>query len=963
MTGLGWVGALGLAAIAAGPGPARGEDPRAIVAVATRAVEGDSAGRLRARWTARLSRDAGDRSALLGLATLSRLQYDYPAATTAYRRLMSGSLDRHSLYARMGLAEGLEERRYTGIARAEYDTALVLARRLGDRTAQATILLELSFMRGRLEGVKVAEALLDSAAGLIPPDRFDLQAGLRSRRGITLALRGRAAEASIEADSGIALARRARAPKVEADGFRIKGQVLQYRGQWDSALAALHQSEELYLRARSRSTLANSLIWHAQVLGSQGRYGEMRQVMQRALAEGEATHNPAAIADAHRAFGVLAQMFGDWPGAAEHLKAAAATSKESGDSSGVQYARKYQVMVSMVAGDLPAAKRLTLERLAHARQTQAANERFESARNLADILELEGDTAGALSALEEARAQLRLLPGAAYGLWLHHDEARHALARGDFGTAARLLEAFIRGEAGPIGNVPRFDGRVRLAEVYARRGDVTRAGQELDAATRELDEWRAGLSDAELRTMAFQVVATVDAAAADPNAIARSAASVLAALAQSGKPDQSFALAERWRARELMDRLNRSAALRTSKPGNASAGAVTGAPPRSAVEVASALPDSRTALLEFVAVQGAPLTAFVVQRSGVKASVIPLESLADLVGRFNALVESGADARRLARTLGERLLDPILPLLDPAVSRLVIVPDGPLHRLTFDALLLADGRFLVERYAVGLAPSASVAVALWAQRATSPPAGPVRLLALGDPSVSRSRAGDTRDGETDGLPATTRVGDLPPLKGAAREARLAARYAAAADVRLGRNASAAFLKRTDLRPYRVLHFATHTIVNERSVAGTALALAPGQGESGFLGTGDVAALRINADLVVLSACTSAGGRLANGEGVQGLTSAFLQAGTRSIVATAWRIPDREVVPLVEAFYAGLARGESVMDALRAAKLGAMKKGMPPRAWAAFMAIGDPLTRVPLRAPARSWWSAIFGGRR
>jgi hypothetical protein len=70
-----------------------------------------------------------------------------------------------------------------------------------------------------------------------------------------------------------------------------------------------------------------------------------------------------------------------------------------------------------------------------------------------------------------------------------------------------------------------------------------------------------------------------------------------------------------------------------------------------------------------------------------------------------------------------------------------------------------------------------------------------------------------------------------------------------------------------------------------------------------------------------------------------------------------------VVPLVEAFYAGLARGESVMDAMRAAKLGAMKKGMPPRAWAAFMAIGDPLTRVPLRAPARSWWSAIFGGRR
>lgn len=102
------------------------------------------------------------------------------------------------------------------------------------------------------------------------------------------------------------------------------------------------------------------------------------------------------------------------------------------------------------------------------------------------------------------------------------------------------------------------------------------------------------------------------------------------------------------------------------------------------------------------------------------------------------------------------------------------------------------------------------------------------------------------------------------------------------------------LKQADLRPYRVLHFATHAIVDERSIAGTALVLSPSPNESGFMGAGDLAALRIDADLVVLSSCTSAGGTLTGGEGVQGLSSALLEAGARALVATACRINDREV---------------------------------------------------------------------
>jgi CHAT domain-containing protein len=240
-------------------------------------------------------------------------------------------------------------------------------------------------------------------------------------------------------------------------------------------------------------------------------------------------------------------------------------------------------------------------------------------------------------------------------------------------------------------------------------------------------------------------------------------------------------------------------------------------------------------------------------------------------------------------------------------------------------------------------------------------ARPTRLLALGDPTIAGASRDGTRDVDDDELrDAASAAGALSRLEGAAREARLVARYATESDVRIGKDASAAFLKRADLRRYRVLHFATHAVVDEQSLARTALALAPGEGETGFLGAGDLAALQLEADLVVLSACRTAGGVLVGGEGVQGLTSPLLQAGARSLVATAWRIPDAGVVSFVDNFYARLARGLPVVEALRAAKLDALKAGESPRVWAAFLAIGDPLVVVPLRTPPpKPWWSAIW----
>ena len=160
-----------------------------------------------------------------------------------------------------------------------------------------------------------------------------------------------------------------------------------------------------------------------------------------------------------------------------------------------------------------------------------------------------------------------------------------------------------------------------------------------------------------------------------------------------------------------------------------------------APEIAGLLPDDSTALVEYVTgTLGAPTTAFVVTRGDAPARALllpPADSLIGAIGRFVALVARGTDDRVAAATLGRTLLEPVLALLGPGVSRLVIVPDGPLHRVPWDALRLRDGHYLVERYAIGIVPSAGTLGVLWRRPRERHSADSTRLLVFGDPSFAR----------------------------------------------------------------------------------------------------------------------------------------------------------------------------------------------------------------------------------
>jgi hypothetical protein len=961
------------------PRPSAPAEPRAIVRQALRAVEGDSAAALAAQWSVSLGAQPGDRAAALGLATIARLQYRYEEADQRYSDLVSApghARDAITTYALLGHAWGLDLRGLSARADTAFSRARSQARERQDRLAQAEALIGLSVNRGSQQGVKVGVALLDTAARLLPATALDLRADVALRRALFATVLSRPTAAR-DALAAAALARAAGEPRFEARALRALALGLELSDKFDSAGIVLEQVERLERSVHDRATLSESLLRHADVFHNRGDIGTYKAYALTARAEAIASHNLYALAASNVALGSIGLLVNDYATAAERLAEAAVQYDTMQDQSGFALVQEYQAELAVGVGELTRARTLAEGARDFFRHIGDPEE-VEEWRDLIAINIRLGDLGAAAQDLAAAEALAHARHQPSWDASLDLDRGRLALARGDPAAAVTALTRQLTG-LDTAEHVGRYTSRTLLAEAEARNGQLAHAELELTAAADELDAWRATITDRALRPFVFQ------ASAREVNDRDASTATVLAAMAAGGRADAAFALAERRRARDLADRLIRLAALRADPVGDSAASA---SHPRAATEtvagdvvlrpdgdrgtadsISAALPDAHTALLEFVTgARGAPTTLFVVTRpSGVggiaagraslSAYVLPsADSLAPAIGRYVALLESGREAAGLARAIAAVTLDSALRVLGPGVTRLVIVPDGPLHRLPFDALRSADDTPLVERYTVSVAPSAAALRALWRQSlAARPDLRPVQLLALADPTFA----------STDGAPRTAEAmpvdgdvyrgafdstGGLPRLVESAREARIVARYAPYSVVRLGPDASAAYLKHTSLEGYRVIHIATHALVDDRSLARTALALAPGGGESGYVTASDVAALRLRADVVVLSACRTAGGVVIDGEGVQGLTGSVLAAGGRSVVATQWRIHDRAIVPLVRSFYDGLARGLPVADALRAAKREAIANGTSAADWAAFTVVGDPLARVPLRIP-------------
>jgi tetratricopeptide (TPR) repeat protein len=901
--------------------------------VALAAVEGDSAAAVRLQLERRV-REASDPAAELGLAYLALYSYDYQDADRRFESLRDGSPAEEPVgaYARLGLAQSALARGQVARGDTLIGSAVLATRAAKAPVLETEALLLQSLAAARLRGPASAESSLVKAERLLPQPATWLGARATCVRAQLTTSHDLARAAGLALE-GAQRARAAGALRPEGYCLFVAAGAIGNQGNGDSSLVLFGQAASVQGKARDRAGRAATLQWMGYAFYDQGSYGESRRALTEALADGQASGNMSPVAWGHMIFAMLVLATGELDAIAPHADAAESLFMRNGDAIGAVALANFEVQRARVVGDTARA-RAAAERFAAGADRYGWHWPVFAQRELAFVEMDAGNWAAAARHLDRARVRARTLGAKALELSVEQDVGILLLREGNPRAAHTILSRVVS-QIPPSEASFRHYTLTQMALAQLRLGEVDRAAATALSAADELDHWRAGLDDRRLRQTAFDLRRFEDPSFA--------VADVVTGLAAAGRTEAAFELAERRRARNLLDRIVLAQGM-AADPGRVPRSSATVI---SAGDIATRIPDDATVIVEFVrGSRSAPTVAFLLARAGLRAVILPPDDgVQRRAQRLIGLLEAGAPADSLARELGEELVAPLLEAMPPTATRLVLVPDLDLHGLPFEVLQV-EGQPLVERFSVSYAPSASVLARLW-ERPRG--AAGATLLAFGDPQY----AGETDPGSSAQVlrSAFDRNGGLPRLRGSAREVRRVARYADQAVVRLREQASEADLKREPLGRYRVIHLATHALVDDRSPARTALALTPGQGEDGFVSPAEVSALGLDADLLVLSGCRTARGEVAGGEGVGGLAAPAIEAGARAVLASGWLVGDRQSAGFMERFYGHLASGLTLGDALRETKLELRRGGVPPAVWASFTLLGDPLARIPLHAPA------------
>lgn len=320
-----------------------------------------------------------------------------------------------------------------------------------------------------------------------------------------------------------------------------------------------------------------------------------------------------------------------------------------------------------------------------------------------------------------------------------------------------------------------------------------------------------------------------------------------------------------------------------------------------------------------------------------------------LVEKYLAEVRSRKAATQSAKELYSVLLGSIPERRGK--TRLIVVPDGKLHLVPFDALVEESGGYVLANQVVTYAPSATVLHLLRSQPESSTASVP--LVAVGDVPyqggdslvASSGRGGRAKSiGTTRGL-FDLQAGKLPPLPATAEEVISVAEIAGPRSVvLLGQKATEAGFRAQLSERVRVLHLAVHGIASNATPERAALVLAQGSSDDdGLLQAREISELNLGAELVILSACDTGAGRLVGQEGIVNLVRAFHFAGARTVVASLWAADDVFTTSLMKRFYRNLAEGVDRGVALQKAKLELIEQfgdQALPFFWAGFTMVGE-----------------------
>lgn len=541
-----------------------------------------------------------------------------------------------------------------------------------------------------------------------------------------------------------------------------------------------------------------------------------------------------------------------------------------------------------------------------------------------------------------------------------------AVARALWGRGLQAVEAAV-----PL-STARPALLCKLAALDRREGDLSAAISLLEAAASEAERFRGAEHGDEAQEMLF-------AELQNPFQL------LIAVLAERDAPGdraRAYALAERSRARALLDLLaergiepvpetpaqhrlleqERELRAMLGTPGEESREIerrlealkleIKAAFPLYAeqrdpdpVDLAGAqeLLGERTLLLEYDASGD---DAFVWGLRRDRFEMVAIEAgeaeIGDLVKRLTDLCRAagaGIELELARQELSRLLLGPLPRSLWEGVDRLIVVPDGALFYLPFELLAIPGaGEAVADRLPVAYAPSATALRDLG--RRPSRPAPTREFVGFGDPAFDPAKWGRRLRGsgeEVRNIATAFGAGTADTNQGWASQGAYLGELATVGNVR-GAAGTA-----------RYLHFATHAVIDDQRPLGSGFVLAPPLPEESaadehlgdILRAHEIFSLRLCADVAVCSACQTGLGELRAGEGMVGLSRAFFFAGAPSLLVSLWPVDDQATSHLMQSFYVHLRAGAAVAEALWRARRETRDKGWTnPRDWAGFLVVGQ-----------------------
>ena len=873
-------------------------------------------------------------------------------------------------------------------ARSNFNEAAPLLRegtgileRLAPDTADLAVSLNnLASLLWRQGAVEEAAALYTRALGILErtkPASTDAAASVMGL-GITYFRRGRLAEAELYYRRALELeARLSPGTAREARTLNNLGTLLYSRG-------ALLEAEELYLRALSihervapeSDNVAGTLHNIGLIHYDRGDRIRAEDYLKRAL-ELKERLAPAGINSAStlEVLGNIARDRGDLDASSAYLqRALSITEPRAPRSLGVATLHNNLANVLMDRGDLDAAR----ERYEKARSLleQVAPAGLEMAIVLDRLVELAQRQGGSPETTARLAADAlaiveRIAPNSAAHAFALRRVGRLARDRGELANAAtaysQALDA-VEAQSQRLGGSSEvrtaFAGQRRA--IYLEYLDILIGLGQPAAAFDVLERSRArGL----LMMLAERdLVLDTDLSAELKQAIRglREEDDRLQGSLANLDPRRDAAEIERLRASRRALQGRRNQVIESVRAASPRLAALQYSKPLSLAQVQQAL-DPGTVLLSYQV--GAETSRLFVLRRSTAPSQEHLRIHTVAIGEAQLSRQITAFSRLIAReaagqngaapaltAAGRQLYDLLIAPAAAAVAaadRVLILPDGPLHSLPFAALVRpgkgSGGRpwqYLVEWKPLHTALSATVYAEL--RKGPAAASGPRTLVAFGDPKYPAAGSEGAGAALASDVRALLRRGQaLTSLPATRVEVQALAKvFGEHATVHLGVEATEARAK--SIGRTRYLHFATHGLLDARSPLDSALALTvpaerrPGE-ENGLLQAWEIfEQVRIDADLVTLSACETALGDDVAGEGLIGLTRAFHYAGARTVLGTLWQVADESTSGLMSSFYAHLRSGKTKDDALRRAQIESIARPetAAPFHWAAFTLSGD-----------------------